>query len=122
MTTPAFAQPFTLPTGRVVKNSPQQMRYWNDFASYPFQSHDLWFLTENIRWGYLPQKTDTAGLIKKVNREDLWRAAAKELGVPSAQIPSSTSRGVEKFFDGKTFDPKNPAAYLASLKIKAMKG
>jgi nitrate/nitrite transport system substrate-binding protein len=30
------------------------MRYWKDQASYPFQSHDLWFLTENIRWGYLP--------------------------------------------------------------------
>jgi nitrate/nitrite transport system substrate-binding protein len=98
------------------------MRYWNDFASYPFQSHDLWFLTENIRWGYLPQTTDTAALIKKVNREDLWRAAAKELGVPSAQIPTSTSRGVEKFFDGKVFDPKNPTAYLNSLAIKAMKG
>src|SRR3990167_2551100 len=25
---------------------------WDDFASYPFQSHDLWFLTENQRWGY----------------------------------------------------------------------
>ena len=112
---------FDYGTGRVVKNSPEQMRYWNDFASYPFQSHDLWFLTENIRWGYLPQKTDTAALIRKVNREDLWRAAAKELGVPAAQIPASTSRGVEKFFDGKVFDPKNPTAYLASLAIKTMK-
>jgi len=113
---------FDYGTGRVVKNSPQQMRYWSNFASYPFQSHDLWFLTENIRWGYLPQKAPVADLIKKVNREDLWRAAAKELGVPAAQIPTSTSRGVEKFFDGKVFDPRNPTAYLNSLEIKAMKG
>jgi nitrate/nitrite transport system substrate-binding protein len=113
---------FDYGTGRVVKNSPQKMRYWNDFASYPFQSHDLWFLTENIRWGYLPQKTDTAALIKKVNREDLWRKAALELKVPAAQIPTSTSRGIEKFFDGKVFDPKNPMAYLNSQPIKAMKG
>ena len=112
---------FDYGTGRVVKNSPEMMRYWKDFASYPYQSHDLWFLTENIRWGYLPQKTDTAALIKKVNREDLWRQAAKELGVPSAQIPTSTSRGVEKFFDGKVFDPKDPMAYLNSLAIKALK-
>jgi nitrate/nitrite transport system substrate-binding protein len=28
---------------------------------------------------------------------------------------------VEKFFDGKVFDPKNPTAYLNSLAIKAMK-
>jgi hypothetical protein len=38
--------------------------------------------------------------------------------VPAAQIPKTTSRGVEKFFDGKTFDPANPGAYLASLAIK----
>ncbi len=112
---------FDYGTGRVVKNSPQKMRYWNDHASYPFQSHDLWFLTENIRWGYLPQKTDTAALVKKVNREDLWRQAAKELSIPASQIPTSTSRGVEKFFDGKSFDPANPSAYLNSLAIKAMK-
>ena len=30
----------------------------------------------------------------------------------------STSRGLENFFDGKVFDPANPAAYLASLAIK----
>jgi len=113
---------FDYGTGRVVKNSPQKMRYWNDFASYPFQSHDLWFLTENIRWGYLPQKTDMNALIKRVNREDLWRKAAQELGIPKAQIPTSTSRGVETFFDGKVFDPSKPMAYLDSLQIKAMKG
>ena len=63
------------------------MRYWKDHASYPFQSHDLWFLTENIRWGYLPPNLDTKALIAKVNREDLWRAAAKELGVAAKDIP-----------------------------------
>ncbi len=39
------------------------MRYWNDFASYPFQSHDLWFLTEDIRWGKFEPGTDTKALI-----------------------------------------------------------
>lgn len=112
---------FDYGTGRVVKNSPEQMRYWSDFASYPFQSHDAWFITEDIRWGYLPRNTDINALIKRVNREDLWRKAAQELGVPTAQIPTSTSRGVEKFFDGKVFDPKNPMAYLNSLGIKSLK-
>jgi nitrate/nitrite transport system substrate-binding protein len=58
------------------------------------------------------------GLIAQVNREDLWREAAQELGVAAAQIPQSTSRGLETFFDGKVFDPANPGAYLASLAIK----
>src|SRR5512134_643733 len=104
--------------GREVKNSPHLMKFWRDFASYPFQSHDSWFLTENIRWGKLDPKLDTQALVKRVNREDLWRDAAKTLGVAAAEIPASPSRGKETFFDGKVFDPENPAAYLASLEIK----
>ena len=104
--------------GKVVENSPHIMKYWRDFASYPFQSHDLWFLTEDIRWGKYEANFDTKALIGKVNREDIWRAAAKDLGVPASEIPTSTSRGKETFFDGKVFDPENPAAYLKSLAIK----
>jgi nitrate/nitrite transport system substrate-binding protein len=104
--------------GKVVEKSPHIMRYWNDFASYPFQSHDLWFITEDIRWGKFEPDVDAKALIAKVNREDLWRAAAKTLDVPADQIPASTSRGKETFFDGKVFDPDNPRAYLKSLAIK----
>lgn len=104
--------------GKVVENSPHVMKYWRDFASYPFQSHDLWFLTEDIRWGKYEANFDTKALIAKVNREDMWRDAAKTLGVAASEIPASTSRGKETFFDGKVFDPENPAAYLKSLAIK----
>lgn len=104
--------------GKVVENSPHIMKYWRDHASYPFQSHDLWFLTEDIRWGKYEPNFDTKALIAKVNREDLWKDAAKSLGVAAADIPASTSRGKETFFDGKVFDPENPAAYLKSLAIK----
>ena len=109
---------FDYGTGRVVENSPHIMKYWAEFASYPFQSHDLWFLTEDIRWGKFEPTLDSKALIKKVNREDIWRAAAKDLNVSADQIPPSASRGKETFFDGKVFDPDNPAAYLKSLAIK----
>ena len=104
--------------GKVVENSPHIMKYWRDHASYPFQSHDLWFLTEDIRWGKYEASFDTKALIAKVNREDLWKEAAKTMGVAAADIPASTSRGKETFFDGKVFDPENPTAYLKSLSIK----
>jgi len=104
--------------GKVVENSPHIMKYWRDHASYPFQSHDLWFLTEDIRWGKYDAGFDTKALIAKVNREDLWKEAAKTMGVAAADIPASKSRGKETFFDGKVFDPENPAAYLKSLSIK----
>ena len=54
------------------------MKYWRDHASYPFQSHDLWFLTEDIRWGKYEAGFDTKALIAKVNREDIWSEAAKD--------------------------------------------
>lgn len=98
--------------------------YWKDdigSVSYPYKSHDLWFLTESMRWGFHKGKIDDIDTAKKiidrVNREDLWREAAKEAGFVS-DIPQSTSRGVEKFFDDKEFDPENPEAYLKSLAIK----
>jgi len=103
--------------GRVLENTGLQMKFWQDHASYPFRSHDSWFITENIRWGKFAPDTDVKALVAKVNREDIWRDAAKDLGV--ADIPTSTSRGKETFFDGKVFDPENPSAYLESLSIKA---
>ncbi len=108
---------FDYGNGKVVEQPDLMQKYWADNASYPFKSHDLWFLTENIRWGYLPADTDTQAWVDAVNREDLWREAATALG-QEAMIPESTSRGVETFFDGITFDPENPQAYLDSLAIK----
>lgn len=104
----------------VVADSPHLMKFWRDQASYPFKSHDLWFVTEDKRWGYLPADTDAAALVEAVNREDVWRAAAADLGVDATDIPEGTSRGVETFFDGVTFDPENPDGYLDSLAIKAI--
>ncbi|MCZ7480953.1 CmpA/NrtA family ABC transporter substrate-binding protein [Rhizobium rhizogenes] len=103
--------------GRVLENTGLQMKFWQDHASYPFHSHDSWFITENIRWGKFAPDTDVKALVAKVNREDIWRDAAKDLGV--TDLPASTSRGKETFFDGKVFDPENPSAYLESLSIKA---
>lgn len=104
--------------GRKVTNKALAMRFWGDGASYPFKSHDMWFIAENIRWGKFDAATDIKALVDKVNREDLWREAATALGVAATEIPSSTSRGKETFFDGKVFDPADPSAYLSSLAIK----
>jgi len=105
--------------GRDVKNSPYKMLFWDNNASFPYKSHDKWFVTEDMRWGYLPANTDIDSLVNKVNRADLWKEAATAIG-QQASIPASDSRGKETFFDGVVFDPENPKAYLDALKIKAM--
>jgi nitrate/nitrite transport system substrate-binding protein len=104
--------------GRTVQGSNLLMKFWgeNGAVSYPWKSLDAWFVTENIRWGKFAADTDIKALVGKTNRSDLWLEAAKTLGV--ANPPSGDSRGIEKFFDGKVFDPADPAAYLKSLSIK----
>jgi nitrate/nitrite transport system substrate-binding protein len=104
--------------GRVETGTKQYMKFWSEHASYPFKSHDQWFVTEDIRWGKFEPATDVKALVDKVNREDLWREAAKALSVPASDIPASPSRGKETFFDGKVFDPTDHMAYLKSLSIK----
>ncbi len=103
--------------GRKVTNSPHVMKFWADNAGFPFKSHDAWFITENKRWGNFDADLNTMALVNKVNRADLWRDVAKQYGIAA---PASDSRGPEKFFDGKVFDPSNPDAYLASLAIKKL--
>lgn len=118
-----FMGKYDMGDGRVIEDKSMAALYWKDergSVSYPYRSHDLWFLVECVRWGILPKSElgNFNAMIAKVNREDLWRESAKELGIPNSDIPASTSRGVEKFFDGKEFDPENPQAYLDSLQIK----
>jgi bicarbonate transport system substrate-binding protein len=108
---------------RVVDDKQKAVLYWKDkkgSVSYPYQSHDLWFLTESYRWKFLDkaQYEATKALVSKVNREDIWKQCAQELGIAAADIPTDKSRGVEEFFDGVKFDATNPDAYLSSLKIK----
>jgi nitrate/nitrite transport system substrate-binding protein len=104
--------------GRKVEGSNLLMKFWGKAGevSYPWKSLDSWFITENMRWGKFPADTDIKALVDKTNRSDLWLAAAKGLGLTGT--PTGDSRGVEKFFDGKVFDPADPMAYLKSLSIK----
>jgi bicarbonate transport system substrate-binding protein len=90
--------------------------------SYPYKSLTLWFLVESLRWKFYPGVVDTIQQAKVLNdrvvRDDLWLQAARELGLPAKDIPASSSRGREVFFDGTVYDPSNPQVYLNSLKIK----
>ena len=103
--------------GKVATGTNLLMKFWGDKGetSYPWKSLDTWFVTENIRWGKFEPSLDIKSLVNKTNRSDLWLEAAKGLGLSST--PAGDSRGVEKFFDGKAFDPADPMAYLKSLAI-----
>ncbi len=123
---PALKGQYLLGADRKPANDPKLGPiYWmsdRGVISYPYKSLSLWFLVESLRWNMHPGKLTTIeqarALVDKVNREDIWRQAATELGLPAKDIPTGSSRGKETFFDGIVFDPENPQAYLNSLKIK----
>lgn len=124
--TPPYAGQYEMGDGKAAINDFNSgPLYWKDpigNVSYPYKSHDLWFLTETMRWGFHADYGWTIDkartVIDQVNREDIWKAAAEEAGF--SDIPSNTSRGVETFFDGIKFDPENPKDYLSSVQISAM--
>lgn len=105
-------------TARLEKSS-VAMKFWADNTSYPYLSHDVWFMLENMRWGRLPADTDFNTVAAKVNRADLWLKAAIEMGVKS--LPSGTSRGLETFMDGAVYDPAKPMDWLKAQKITRVK-
>ena len=104
--------------GRKSAGTNLYMKFWGEggATSFPWKSLDTWFMTENIRWGRFKPDMDIKAFVDKTNRADLWREAAKALGV--ANMPASDSRGVETFFDGVKFDPADPMAYLKTQRIK----
>ncbi|MFN3824618.1 MAG: CmpA/NrtA family ABC transporter substrate-binding protein [Pseudorhodobacter sp.] len=110
---------FNYGNGRVEDRADLVMKFWGESgeSSYPWKSLDTWFVTENKRWGYFAGDLDTRAVVDATNRSDLWLAAARGLGL---EVDFGDSRGVETFFDGKTFDPADPGAYLDSQSIKAM--
>ena len=75
--------------GKTVAGSDLLMKFWAGGVSYPFKSHDTWFMAENVRWGKFAPDTDIKKIVNEVNREDLWRAAAADLGVAAADIPAT---------------------------------
>lgn len=101
------------------KHAGDPMLFWAKNASYPWKSHDKWFLAESRRWGFLPKGIDYDKVVGQVNRSDLWRECAESIG---QKAPNGESRGKETFFDGVVFDPADPEGYLAKLAIKNIQG
>ena len=90
------------------------------FASYPFRSHGMWFLTQMYRWGQIDKPINMKEVVERVYRTDLFEKAAKELNY---QLPPSAYKieGIDQynhFIDGKTFDPNKAVDYIYSFDVK----
>ena len=100
--------------------------FFRDFATYPFYSDGVWYLTQMRRWGQIADAKPDAWYdetIRKVYRPDVWRTAAGRLVVEGHLRPADLPEtdGYAKpdagFIDGVAYDGRKPTAYLRSLAI-----
>lgn len=96
-------------------------------ASYPFYSDCIWFLTQMVRWGQIPeQKPDSwyHDMAKKIYRPDIYEKAAKLLidegAADESDFPFATDGyrpSTDEFIDGKIYDGRHPNDYIQSFSI-----
>jgi len=100
--------------------------FFRHFATYPFYSDAVWYLTQMRRWGQIGESKpddwyhETA---KSVYKPDIYLKAAqqlvKEKKVKESDIPKTDGFKPEDagFIDGVTYDGRKPNAYLAKFPI-----
>ncbi len=94
--------------------SAHPMRFFGDgAATFPYLSDGMWFLTQQKRWGLLKSHPDYAAVARKVNRIDIYKAAAQASGTP---LPISENRE-STLIDGIRWDGSNPAAYADGFAV-----
>ena len=103
--------------------------FFRYYATYPYYSDAIWYLTQMRRWGQISeQKPDSwyFDMAKKVYRPDIYAKAAKEL-IAEGKMSASEFPDFGKedgfrnpqthFIDGITYDGKKPNDYLAKFPI-----
>lgn len=103
--------------------------FYRYFATYPYYSDAIWYLTQMRRWGQIAEHKDDAWydeVAKSVYKPDIYMQAAELLieegYVDKADFPFG-SDGYKKptpaadIIDGIAYDGKAPNAYIDSLTI-----
>jgi nitrate/nitrite transport system substrate-binding protein len=101
--------------------------FFRYFATYPYYSDAIWFLTQMRRWGQIPvDKPDSwyASVARQVYRPDIYLKAASLLvaegKVPHDAFPWKTDGykpATKEFIDGIRYDGHAPNAYLDKFPI-----
>ena len=77
-------------------------------ATFPWVSHALWFYTQMVRWNQTELAAEHLAAVRATYRPDLYRAALASI---NSDIPAADSK-IERFFDGRVFDPAELDARL----------
>jgi nitrate/nitrite transport system substrate-binding protein len=101
--------------------------FFRYFATYPYYSDAVWYLTQMRRWGQIAEQRPDSwydATAKSVYRPDVYLEAARALvaeGKAKKEDFPWTTDGyrapTHDFIDGVTYDARKPNAYIDSLKI-----
>ena len=100
--------------------------FFKKFATYPYYSDAVWYLTQMRRWGQISdEKSDDwyAETAKSVYRPDIYRQAAASLVddglLDAADIPETDGYkpATAEFIDGVEYDGSKPNEYLKKFEI-----
>jgi nitrate/nitrite transport system substrate-binding protein len=108
------------------REAPDFNVFFRYFATYPFFSDGVWYLTQMRRWGQIADAKPDGwydSTIRKVYRPDIWREAAARLVadgvITAADVPETDGYKPpdDGFIDGIVYDGRKPGEYLRSLAI-----
>ncbi|MAU19215.1 MAG: nitrate ABC transporter substrate-binding protein [Martelella sp.] len=101
--------------------------FFRHFATYPYYSDAVWYLTQMRRWGQIAEPKDDgwyADVASDVYRPDIYLEAARLLieegHATEDDFPFDTDGykpATGDFIDGVTYDGRHPNAYLESFPI-----
>lgn len=107
--------------------APEFNVFFKHFATYPFYSDAIWYLTQMRRWGQIGEgKSDSwyVDAAKKVYKPDIYMKAAEELIAEGKAKKEDFPFGTDgfkpptaEFIDGIEYDGKKPNEYLSKFPI-----
>jgi nitrate/nitrite transport system substrate-binding protein len=105
--------------------------FYRYFATYPYYSDAVWYLTQMRRWGQIDETRPDSWyheIAAKVYRPDLYRKAAqllvKDGVIEAAEIPETDGfkPPTSEFIDGVSYDGHVPNEYLAKFRVGRQAG
>lgn len=109
-----------------IRSLPDFNVFFRYYATYPFYSDCVWFLTQMRRWGQIAgAKPDEwyAATARKVYRPDIYLTAARALiaegKLTADAVPKTDGYKAAdgNFIDAITFDGRKPNEYLRQFKV-----
>ncbi|MCW7545933.1 ABC transporter substrate-binding protein [Aurantimonas litoralis] len=108
------------------REAPHFNVFFDKFATYPFYSDAVWYLTQMRRWGQISEEKSDAWYAEtaaSVYRPDIYRQAAESLVEDGYLDPSAVpdtdgyKPATAEFIDGVEYEGRKPNEYLAKFEI-----